>query len=232
MSHVQDDGTQLPVPQHDLVRVAPLDEPLSPFMVLFLQSRGTFPWLQKDEHALWWCPQPRAILVPSQLRLSRSLRRTLRRGTYRVTADTAFEKVVRLCATSRESTWITEDLVRACTELHALGHAHSVEAWKDDRLVGGLYGVAVGRTFSGCSMFHLERDASKVALVRLAERLAAWGFPLIDCQMGNAHLRRLGAKLVPREVFLQMVARLSRGPRFQGSWAPDFDEQSRSALGV
>lgn len=222
MSLVHEDGTQHPIPQHDLVRVAPLDEPLSPFMMLFLQSRGTFPWLQKDDHVLWWCPQPRAVIVPSELRVSRSLRRTLRRERFRVTADTAFEDVVRGCGSSRESTWITDEIVRAVVELHALGHAHSVEAWREDRLVGGLYGIAVGRTFSGCSMFHLERDASKVTLVRLAERLAAWGFPFIDCQMGNAHLRRMGARLVHREMFLHATAQLVRGPRFRGPWTSFF----------
>jgi leucyl/phenylalanyl-tRNA--protein transferase len=224
MSQIREDGTQIPIPEHDLVRVSPLDEPLSPFMLLFFQTRGAFPWLQKDQHTLWWCPQPRAIIVPSELRVSRSLRRTMRRGRYRVTADVAFEEVVERCAAMRESTWITEDLKRVWTDLHLLGHAHSIEVWRRDDLVGGLFGTVVGKAFSGCSMFHSAPDASKVALVRLTEKLAAWGFPFIDCQMGNAHLRRMGARLIPRDTFLQATVQVSRATKFVGPWTPWFDQ--------
>jgi leucyl/phenylalanyl-tRNA--protein transferase len=223
MSLITEDGHQQPDPMVDLVRQGPPGEPLSPFLVMMFYAKGIFPWLH-SEHAqrLWWSPEPRSILILSEIHISRSLRKTLCKTKLKVTADTSFEQVVRLCGITREMSWISEEVVQVFTTLHELGHAHSIEVWDGDQLVGGLYGVCVGQMFYGCSMFHTKRDASKIALVRLAERLSEWGFPMIDCQLHNPHLQRMGARLLPRENFHQIVHLLVRGPRRLGSWTPFF----------
>jgi leucyl/phenylalanyl-tRNA--protein transferase len=227
MSHVDEDGTQHPEAPLDLVRVSPPEEPLSPFLVMFFYARGVFPWLQEKNRRLWWSPEPRAVVFTDELRINRSLRKVLRRGRYRVTADTAFERVIRACRDTRSGghgpgSWITEEIIDVFLLLHRLGHAHSVETWEGDQLVGGLYGLCVGQVFYGCSMFRTAPDASKVALVRLVEQLREWEFPLLDCQIHNPHLKSMGARLITRDEFHKVVNVLVRGKRRVGSWTKIF----------
>ncbi len=170
---------------------------------------GIFPWYNEDEPIQWWCPDPRFVLIPSELRVTASLRKTLRHPGWRVTFDQDFEGVMRACAEAprpgQDGTWITEEMVAAYVALHRAGYAHSVEVhWGDER-VGGLYGVAIGRIFHGESMFHRRSDASKVGFVRLVERLVATGFVLIDCQVPTEHLGSLGAGAVRRKDFLDCL---------------------------
>lgn len=181
---------------------------LSPQRLLAAYSRGIFPWYEDGQPILWWSPDPRAVLEPAGLHVSRSLRKTLRSGRYSVTFDRDFPAVIRGCAAPRDGhggTWITSEMDRAYRELHALGHAHSVETWHEGRLAGGLYGIALGRMFFGESMFSRQPDASKVALVHLARQMQARGFVLIDCQLPSAHLSRLGSHLMPRQQFLALL---------------------------
>ena len=173
---------------------------LSAERLLCAYRRGIFPWFSEGQPVLWWAPDPRATLIPADLHVSRSLRKTLRRGRITLSADIAFSEVIRRCAMPRAAsreTWITGTMIEAYRRLHALGFARSIEAWRDGELVGGLYGVALGRVFFGESMFSLVPDASKAALVGLA-RL---GYELIDCQIPSAHLATLGAVDMPRRVF-------------------------------
>lgn len=173
-------------------------------------SRGIFPWYSEQTPILWWSPDPRPVLCPRELHVPRSLERVLRKGVFRITMDQAFPEVMRACATAPrpqgEGTWIVEEMVRAYTDLHRAGLAHSVEAWQEGRLVGGLYGVALGRAFFGESMFHLVPDASKVAFVTLVRRLATWGFAFVDCQQTTPHMLRFGAQEWPRSRFLRELA--------------------------
>ena len=176
---------------------------------------------------MWWLLNLRFILRTSNLHVPRSLAKILRRGDYRVTMDQAFPEVIARCATQprpgQPGTWITGDMRRAYERLHQLGHAHSVEAWEGDTLVGGLYGVAVGRLYCGESMFADRPDASKVAFVRLAQQLAAWGFPLVDCQVYTDHLARFGAEDMPRATFLAVIEPLARATGRVGRWSFDVD---------
>ena len=194
-----------------------LDEPngllaaggdLSPERLLHAYRLGVFPWYSAGQPILWWSPDPRAVLFPERMRVSRSLRKTLRQGRFRVTVDTAFREVMDACAAPRpgsDGTWITPEMLAAYTRLHSLGWAHSVECWRDGRLAGGLYGVAMGRVFFGESMFSRESDASKVALAHLSGQ----GYRLIDCQVESEHLARLGAEPVPRRTFRALLDELT-----------------------
>jgi leucyl/phenylalanyl-tRNA--protein transferase len=200
---------------------------LAPARLLNAYGHGIFPWFSDDTGPiLWWSPDPRAVIFPDAVNVSRSLRRTLSHGAFEVRLDTAFEAVVRGCAAPRDGdprTWITPAIRAAYCELHRLGYAHSVETWADGELAGGLYGVSVGRMFFGESMFARRSDASKVALVHLAEQLNSWRFELIDCQVMNPHLRSLGAVEMARREFL---ARLRNNPQDvtrRGPWR--FDER-------
>ncbi|TQV73546.1 leucyl/phenylalanyl-tRNA--protein transferase [Exilibacterium tricleocarpae] len=184
---------------------------LRPQRLLYAYRRGIFPWYEEGQPILWWSPSPRMVIFPHQLHIARSLRKILRRGRFTVTADTAFERVIEACAGTRrhagsdEGTWITAAMQRAYCELHRLGHAHSVEVWLDSKLVGGLYGIALGQVFFGESMFSLERDASKVAFVHLVQQLGDWGFQLVDCQVASDHLSSLGAGEISRQRFAQLL---------------------------
>ena len=172
---------------------------------------GIFPWFGHDQPILWWSPDPRMVLFPAELKVSRSLARTLRNARFEVHADTAFDAVVEGCRQPRRGesgTWITEEMAEAYGTLHRAGFAHSVETWLDGKLVGGLYGVALGRAFFGESMFARVSDASKVALVALARQLQHWGFGVIDCQMNTAHLASLGAREIPRAEFTRRLREL------------------------
>lgn len=185
---------------------------LSPGRLLDAYARGIFPWFNPGEPILWWSPDPRMVLIPHEFRPSRSLRKRLRHGDYEVKVDTAFRQVMLACAAPRagqRGTWITPQMVEAYTHLHALGHAHSVETWMHGELVGGLYGVAIGRVFFGESMFTRVTDASKIAFAHLVAQLSDWGYGLIDCQMSTRHLASLGAREIPRSEFIELLARFT-----------------------
>ena len=181
---------------------------LSVTRLLNAYRAGIFPWFSDNQPILWWSPDPRTLLFPERLHVSRSLRKSLRRQTCHVTFDTAFEEVIRHCAvtprTGQDGTWITNEMLHAYCELHRQGHAHSVEVWHGDELAGGLYGVAIGDAFYGDAMFSHRRDASKIALVKLVDKLAAAGFLFIDCQVVTDHLLSLGAETVDRTAFLRI----------------------------
>jgi leucyl/phenylalanyl-tRNA--protein transferase len=184
-------------------------------------SHGIFPWFSEGEPILWWSPDPRMVLFPGELKVSRSLRKRLEHGTYELTADTAFVRVMQECARPRKGqsgTWILPEMIAAYTALHARGLAHSVEAWREGRLVGGLYGVALGRVFFGESMFSRAADASKVALVELVRRLKEKGFRMIDCQQATAHLASLGAREIPRARFARLLQESIQYPLTPERW--------------
>ena len=194
---------------------------LSPARLVDAYSRGIFPWFDEGDPVLWWSPDPRMVLETSAVHVSRSLRRTLRSGRYRVSMDEDFVGVMAGCAAPRagqRGTWITDEMTAAYTRLFELGYAHSVEAWSADQLVGGLYGVAIGAMFFGESMFSRAADASKVALVSMARQLSAWGLPLIDCQMSTSHLASLGAREIPRAEFLRRIGPLVRAAPVGSPW--------------
>jgi leucyl/phenylalanyl-tRNA---protein transferase len=195
---------------------------LSPGRLLDGYRRGIFPWFSEGDPILWWSPDPRMVLLPDELKISRSLAKTLRNRKYEVRFDSAFAETVAGCAAPRDGesgTWITEDMLDAYRELHRLGHAHSVETWIAGRLAGGLYGVAAGGVFFGESMFSIARDASKIALAALVAHLRSSGFGLIDCQMRTSHLESLGAREVPRSRFSRMLEELIDYEREPGSWS-------------
>ena len=193
---------------------------LRPERLLAAYRRGIFPWYEAGQPILWWSPDPRAVLLPAELHISRSLRRTLRSDRYRVSVDTAFTRVIDACADLRAGagTWITPEMRSAYVHLHQLGHAHAVESWLGDQLVGGLYGIAIGGVFFGESMFSSADDASKVALVRLVRLLESRGVELIDCQVATGHLATLGSRVLPRRDFLDRIQELMSRDTQQGDW--------------
>jgi len=183
--------------------------------------RGCFPWYSEGEPILWWSPDPRMVLVPRELHVPRSLARRMRRGDITITADLAFSDVMAGCAEPRDGqggTWITGEMIAAYTALHAAGYAHSVEAWQEGLLVGGLYGVAMGRAFFGESMFTRIPDASKIAFVTLAVQLQRWEFGIIDCQMPTEHLARFGAKEIARTAFMLQLDNLVEQAALPTPW--------------
>jgi leucyl/phenylalanyl-tRNA--protein transferase len=199
---------------------------LSPERLVDAYTRGIFPWFGEDDPLLWWSPDPRMVLFVGELHQSRSLRRVVKGRRFTVTLDRAFADVMAGCAEPRayaDGTWITGEMVQAYRALAERGVAHSVEAWAEGQLVGGLYGVAIGRMFYGESMFSRESDASKVALVTLTRQLERWGFDMIDCQMSTDHLASLGAREVPRAEFLRRLRELTRQPPVAGPWVLDPD---------
>lgn len=207
------DNQPLPDPEESDARgLVAVGGDLRPERLLDAYRRGIFPWYSEGLPILWHSPDPRFVLEPKHLQVNRSLRKSLRRNPYRLSFDTAFLQVVRRCSEvprpGQDGTWITNDMIDAYDRLFALGHAHSVEAWLDDRLVGGVYGVAVGALFCGESMFALAPDASKIAFVRLIRQLVRWGFELVDCQVYTEHLARFGAVEWPRARFLGKLAAL------------------------
>jgi leucyl/phenylalanyl-tRNA---protein transferase len=195
---------------------------LSPPRLLAAYRRGIFPWFGEREPILWWSPDPRCVFYTASLKVNRSLRRQLSGKHWRLTVDHAFDAVIRACAAPRagdSGTWLVPAMIDAYDDLHRLGHAHSVEVWDDERLVGGIYGVAIGRMFCGESMFSAESGGSRIALIALARLLHEMDFPLIDAQVSNPHTLRLGAIDMPRGQFLQEIARLGQSPGRIGSWA-------------
>jgi leucyl/phenylalanyl-tRNA--protein transferase len=197
---------------------------LSPTRLLEAYRRGIFPWFSAGDPILWWSPDPRMVLFPGEFKISRSLRKTLLRGQYQMRCDTAFEQVMRACSQPRDGqngTWIQEDMIAAYVRLHKAGYAHSIETWMDNELVGGLYGVSIGRMFYGESMFSNKTDASKIALAYLTAQLKRWNFGMIDCQMNTAHLASLGAREIPRREFLIRLQELIHYPNMTSPWFLD-----------
>lgn len=194
---------------------------LSMDRLLLAYESGIFPWYNDDQPLLWWSPDPRCVLQPSEVKVSKSMRNVLNRADFEVTADQAFPEVIRACMDTRkrEGTWLNEDMVSAYINLHRLGIAHSIEVWRGDALVGGLYGLSLGNLFFGESMFSKANNMSKVAFICLARGLERWGMPLIDCQVENDHLISLGAQAMPRAEFLEHLRRGMEAPTRRGSWS-------------
>jgi len=198
---------------------------LTPSRLLRAYALGIFPWFSPGEPILWWSPDPRMVFATDAMHVPRRLARWLRGCDWRIEADRDFAGIVRACAAPRDGhdgTWITRSMLAAYTKLHELGHAHSIEVYAGDALVGGIYGVAVGRMFYGESMFSRASGGSKVALLALARRLRDWGWPLLDAQVSSAHLQTLGAREWPRAAFCARIAGLVRQPGKVGSWREEF----------
>lgn len=179
---------------------------LSADRLITAYRHGIFPWYSEDQPILWWSPDPRALLFPNSIKISRSLHKQMKKNDYRVSFNEAFTKVIQLCAQPRDNqdgTWITSAMMAAYQELHTQGIAHSVEVWQGNELIGGLYGLSLGKAFFGESMFSTQSDGSKIALVYLAGQLRTWHYDFIDCQLPNPHLSNMGAVEVPRAKFLQ-----------------------------
>jgi len=197
---------------------------LSVERLLLAYRSGIFPWYSEGEPILWWSPDPRLVLYPDELRISRSLRKVIKRKLFHITFDQAFDAVIHGCAVAKrsygEGTWITNEMKAAYIEFHLRGYAHSVEAWQDEKLVGGLYGVAMGRAFFGESMFSRVSNASKVAFVSLVETLRKNHFTLIDCQVRTDHLMRFGAREISRKVFLEQLGKAVDHSDFTNSHRP------------
>ena len=194
---------------------------LSPERLLYAYRKGIFPWYNPGEPILWWSPDPRCVIIPQDYRPSRSLKKSIRKENFEFTLDHCFEKVISQCAAPRAhgpNTWITSDMREAYIGLHDLGHAHSVETWKDDQLVGGLYGICLGQMFFGESMFSTVSDASKAALCFLISKLIEWDFQLIDCQITSAHLLSLGAVEIPRKEFIKRLGQAVGEPDCVDHW--------------
>lgn len=193
--------------------------------LLSAYRQGFFPWFNDGDPILWWHPDPRYVLRPAGVKISKSMRALLRRSPWRVSLNTAFGEVIRACAgdslgRTDAGTWITEDMIEAYSRLHRAGYAHSVEVWQEDRLIAGLYGISLGKVFFGESMFTRQPNASKYGFLHLAARLERHGFGLIDCQQGTSHLISLGAEAIPRTEFLDLLDRFIAVPSDPGEWAP------------
>jgi len=202
---------------------------LSVERLLAAYQRGIFPWYSGDQPILWWSPDPRSVLFPDKLHVSRSLRKVLRKQEYKITFDTAFAEVIRACSQPRAGdpgTWITDEMQQAYIRLHQAGYAHSIEIWLNGKLVGGLYGIAIGKVFFGESMFSRVTDASKVAFVFLVRQLQRWQFGVIDCQIQSAHLDQFGAELIPRSEFTMLLNQFCNQTGLGGLWTIDVDLES------
>jgi leucyl/phenylalanyl-tRNA--protein transferase len=203
---------------------------LSPGRLLNAYRAGIFPWYSEGQPILWWSPAPRCVLFPEDVYLSRRTRRRYNSGAYSLSADTAFDRVIDACAGPRKSepgTWITPEMATAYRLLHRMGFAHSFEAWHEGELVGGIYGLALGSVFFGESMFSHRTDAGKLTLVALCRQLKAWGFGLLDCQVGNPHLFRMGAVELPRRDFERLLQEHVHGPGTTGNWADRYSPEER-----
>ncbi|HUX21508.1 MAG TPA: leucyl/phenylalanyl-tRNA--protein transferase [Spirochaetia bacterium] len=195
---------------------------LSPGMLLSAYRQGLFPWYSEGEPILWWSPDPRFILFPGELHVSKRMQRLLRKGAFRISFDTAFGEVITACSTAprpgQKGTWITKEVIEGYNRLHQLGYAHSVEAWNEDGIAGGLYGIWLGSIFFGESMFSRVPNASKSALVALVSLLEGQDLKFVDCQYYTPHLESLGAKNVPRDEFMGLLHEGLKGETTQGSW--------------
>ncbi|MBI5916097.1 MAG: leucyl/phenylalanyl-tRNA--protein transferase [Bacteroidetes bacterium] len=195
---------------------------LSPERLLAAYRSGIFPWFNADDPILWWSPDPRLVLFPAELKVSKSMRPYFNQGKFSITFDRCFEEVMRQCQAPRDNqrggTWITENMVEAYCLLHEQGYAHSVEVWRGDELAGGLYGVSLGQCFFGESMFATVSNASKFGFISLVQKLKSLGFQLIDCQQQTRHLRSMGARTIPRPSFLEFLKKNEAAPTLRGDW--------------
>ncbi len=217
--HWLDDSFEFPDPSTALKNpngLLAVGGDLQPMRLLQAYQRGIFPWFDDDQPPLWWTPDPRMVLFPEELHISKSLRKAIRNTTFVLGSDQAFAEVVKGCAGARkgaQGTWITQEMLQAYLNLHELGFAHSVEVWDEGLLVGGLYGLAMGNMFFGESMFSRKSNASKIAFVHVVRSLAAAGFRLIDCQVANPHLESLGARTISRKDFMQFLPSCTKVPK-------------------
>jgi leucyl/phenylalanyl-tRNA--protein transferase len=233
VSSIFDDEYIIPPLRRDLIfpnpRHAPLEGllafggDLSPDRLLTAYRKGIFPWYSKDDPILWWSPDPRLLLYPDEFKVSKSFRRVLRNDNFRVSFDSSFKEVIRLCGSvpreGQNGSWLIDEMQEAYIELHRMGFAHSVEVYdSDNKLVGGLYGIAIGRAFFGESMFSLSSNRSKIAFKALSDVLGLRGYDFIDCQVSNDHLLRMGAKPIPRDRFLDELEESLKGSTDLGSW--------------
>jgi leucyl/phenylalanyl-tRNA--protein transferase len=203
---------------------------LEPGRLLNAYKQGIFPWYSDDDPILWWSPAPRCVIYPADIYTSTRTRRRFNSGKYHITADTAFEQVIEACSEPRKDdsgTWITDEMQQAYKRLHRQGHAHSVEVWKNKKLVGGVYGIAIGKVFFGESMFSRETDTSKIALISLCQQLQAWQYGLMDCQVENPHLMSLGAVEISRSVFESSLMKYIDNEAPTGSWKNRFSVRAR-----
>lgn len=194
---------------------------LSTERIINAYTQGIFPWFSDDDPILWWSPDPRLIIFPDKLYLSKSLQKTLRKQTFQITFDTAFAEVIKACAAPRNDesgTWLLAEMQQAYNQLHKQGHAHSIEAWHQGELVGGLYGITIGHVFFGESMFHRKTDASKVAFATLVQYLSSWGYQLIDCQVHTQHLVSLGAEEISRTHFASLLQQYKHNAPHPTAW--------------
>lgn len=194
---------------------------LSSVRIVNAYKQGIFPWYSPGDPILWWSPNPRLVLFPNNLQLSRSLKKTIRQQKFKITFDQAFSQTMQCCASPRDEdtgTWITDEMYQAYTQLHQQGIAHSFEAWYDGELVGGLYGITIGQVFFGESMFHKKTDASKVAFSCLVQQLTEWGYQLIDCQVHTDHLSSLGAENIKRIEFSQLLKKYCSIQPNENAW--------------
>ncbi len=194
---------------------------LAPERLIEAYSKGVFPWFEEDQPILWWTPDPRMVLFPEELHISRSLSRAMKKSTLELTSDQAFDKVMQACAGRRpysSGTWITNEMIDAYCALHTMGVAHSIEAWDEGKLVGGLYGLAIGEVFFGESMFSLQDNASKIAFASTVQKLRSLGYRLIDCQVSSPFLASFGAREIPRREFITMLPHSADYGRNKGHW--------------
>jgi leucyl/phenylalanyl-tRNA--protein transferase len=207
---------------------------LSVTRLLMAYENGIFPWFSRDQPILWWSPDPRMVLFPENFHVSRRLQKTMRQGKFQLSIDTNFEQVMRACAQPRPTqpeTWITHAMLRAYVNLHHEGFAHSFESWRNGKLVGGLYGVAIGKIFFGESMFSFETDASKVAFAHAVSLLTDWGYELIDCQVASKHLAKFGASNISRQEFAKILKSKTRMPASALAWqSPGYSLQQSNKV--
>ena len=221
--HILDEEIKFPDPSvSDKDGLLAIGGDLSSKRLLLAYANGIYPWFSDDSHILWWSPDPRMILIPREFKKSKSLAQTIRRGKFEICFDKDFKSVIKNCSEAgrrdEEGTWITDEMISAYVNLHEMGYAHSVETYINGNLAGGLYGISLGKAFFGESMFHMERDASKVALSALVDRCLEWDFHFIDAQQRTEHLRSLGAKPIARSSFLSMLAGALKNPALSGKW--------------
>ena len=199
---------------------------LEPETIIQAYTQGIFPWYDESSPIMWWSPDPRMVLFPKEMKISNSLKHTLNSRKYKCSFDQSFKEVISQCArvsrAGQKGTWITSEMQKAYLKLHKMGLAHSVETWKNDQLIGGLYGISLGSAFFGESMFHHMPDASKVALYYLNEHIKKWNFDFIDAQTPTSHLKSMGAKEISRDKFLNLLGKSMKKPNKTGSWTKNF----------
>jgi leucyl/phenylalanyl-tRNA--protein transferase len=198
---------------------------LTPERLILAYKNGIFPWFSENDPLLWWSPDPRLVLFPDKIHISKSLNKTIKKKPFIVRVDTAFERTINACSTlprkENNGTWLVDEMIAAYITLHKKGYAHSIETWQDEKLVGGLYGISIGHTFFGESMFSLQKNASKIALVSLAAHLKNHNFDLIDCQVTSDHLIHMGAIEISRQSFLEIIEPSVLKKPIKNPWSPD-----------